>query len=248
MVYVAWQRRYRWRMADRLRVAHCSDIHLSGGPEDPARAAFARALAAMRRRGPDLLLLAGDLFDANSVPEDAAEWAMDVLARLPFPVAMIPGNHDCMAQDGIFRRFDFGAIPNVSMLADEPGSFVEPPGLGASVWGRGMASHSPGFLPLAGVPARSPSSRWHLGMGHGFFVPRGEEAGRSSPIRMEEIEASGLDYLALGHHHAAMELVGPGFCAAYSGSPTDDLGRGATYAMVDLCSGLPPSLAIHLVD
>ena len=51
-------------MADRLRVAHCSDIHLSGGPDDP-----------------DLMLPAGDLFDANSVPDDAVAREMERLAR-----------------------------------------------------------------------------------------------------------------------------------------------------------------------
>ncbi len=235
-------------MASSLRVAHCSDIHLSGGPGDPARAAFARALAAIRRQQPDLMLLAGDLFDANSVPDEAVRWAMDALAGLPFQVAMIPGNHDCMAPGGVFRRFDFGAIPNVAMLAEEGGCLVELPALGASVWGRAMESHAPGFRPLAGVPAKPAWSRWHLGMGHGYFVPRGEDPGRSSPIRIEEIEASGFDYLALGHHHAAMELVAPGHCASYCGSPTDDLGRGPTYALVELPEAGPGRLAIHLVD
>ncbi len=68
-------------MADRLRVAHRSDIHLSGGTDDRARVAFAHARAAMRRRDPDLMLLAGDLFDANSVPDDAVAREMERLAR-----------------------------------------------------------------------------------------------------------------------------------------------------------------------
>jgi len=44
-----------------------------------------------------------------------------------------------------------------------------------------------------------------------------------------------------------MELVTPLAVAAYSGSPTDDVGRGATYAIVDLAAGRAPQLAIHLV-
>ena len=237
-------------MTDRLRIAHCSDIHLGTNgavADDPCRARFARALAAIGGRRPDLMLLAGDLFDTNDVPDETVVWAMERLGELRFPVAMIPGNHDCMAERAIFRRHDFGRIANVRLLADEAGTRTEYPELGASVWGKGMVEHSQDFRPLAGSPPRADGLRWHLGMGHGLFVPRGETSERSSPIRMEEIEAGRFDYLALGHHHAAMELVTPQAVAAYSGSPTDDVGRGATYAIVDLVAGHAPELSIHLV-
>lgn len=235
-------------MTDSLRLAHCSDIHLRGGRDDPSWSGFARALAAIRRERPGLMLLAGDLFDANTVPAESVAFAIEALGSLPFPVAMIPGNHDCMAPDAIFRRFDFRAAGNVSLIDDEAGASVAFDALGACVWGRAMAAHAPGFRPLAGAPPRPAGHRWHIGMGHGFFVPRGEESMRASPIREEEIAASGFDYLALGHHHAAMELVGEGSCAAYSGSPTDDVGRGATFALVDLAEGRAPRLEIRLVD
>ncbi|MBI3504138.1 MAG: DNA repair exonuclease [Proteobacteria bacterium] len=233
-------------MTDRLRVAHCSDIHL--GANGAVAARFARALDAIGRQRPDLLLLAGDLFDANSVADETVVRAMEALGALAFPVAMIPGNHDCMADGAVFRRHDFGRIANVTLLADEAGSRATLPELGVSVWGKGMVEHSPDFRPLAGSPARPDSCRWHLGLAHGLFVPRGETSERASQIRMEEIESAGFDYLALGHHHAAMELVTPRAVAAYSGSPTDDVGRGATYALVDLAAGRAPELSIRCVD
>jgi exonuclease SbcD len=235
-------------MTDRLRVAHCSDIHLTGETSDRARNGFGAALAAIRAQRPDLLLLAGDLFDSNAVPDRTILWAMAELGALPFPVVMIPGNHDCLIADGIYRRHDFDTIGNVRLIADPAGGAVDLPALGARVWGRAMVSHTPGFQPLAGLEARPADRIWHLGLAHGFFVPRGEESMRSSPIRMEEIEAAGLDYLALGHHHAAMELVTPRACAAYCGSPTDTLGRGRTYALADLVSGRTPTLTIHRID
>lgn len=235
-------------MTDRLRVAHCSDIHLTGATADRAGDGFVRALAAIRAQRPDLMLLAGDLFDSNTVPDTTILWAMAELGALPFPVVMIPGNHDCLVADGIYRRHDFDAIGNVRLIADPDGGAVDLPALGARVWGRAMVSHTPGFQPLAGRGTRHGDHLWDLGLGHGFFVPRGEESTRSSPIRMEDIEAVGFDYLALGHHHAAMELVTPRACAAYSGSPTDTLGRGRTYALADLVSGRAPTLTIHRVD
>jgi sirohydrochlorin ferrochelatase len=65
---------------------------------------------------------------------------------------------------------------------------------------------------------------------------------------MQEIEDSPCDYLALGHHHAAMELVTPRVAAAYSGSPTDSIGRGATYVVVELGAARPAALRVHMIE
>jgi DNA repair protein SbcD/Mre11 len=232
-------------MTARLRIAHCSDIHL--GANDACRPRFARALAQMAAHRPDLMLLAGDLFDANSVDDAEVRFAMRSLGELAFPVAMIPGNHDCLVPDGVYRRHDFGAIANVVLLADPDGTHATFPDIDVSVWGKGMVEHAPAFRPLVGARPRKNTSRWHLGMGHGLFVEASETNERASPIRMAEIEAADFDYVALGHHHAARELVTARATAAYSGSPTDDVGRGATYAIVDLADNAAPSLRIHCV-
>ncbi len=244
-------------MPDRLRIAHCSDIHLDGDGHRHSAGADARAslrgafdgvLATMRGHAPDLLLLAGDLFDANDATAETIEWAMETLGRQPFPVAMIPGNHDCMTEDAIYRRYDFNRIPNVTMLAGPEGEVARIAALDVAVWGKGMVEHAPAFRPLSGCPDRPDDCRWFLGLGHGIFVPHGEDTNRSSPIHMREIEESPCDYLALGHHHAALELVNDRAMAAYSGSPTDDVGRGATYVVVDLVAGGPPALTVHTIS
>ncbi|MSO77702.1 MAG: hypothetical protein EXQ87_12475 [Alphaproteobacteria bacterium] len=237
-------------MRQRLKIAHCSDIHLDGdshGAGGQAREAFALALAHMRGQAPDLMLLAGDLFDSNAARPETVHWAMEALAGLPFPVVMIPGNHDCMMEGAIYRRHDFTRIPNVRLLAAEAGEIAYLADLGVAAWGKGMVDHSTDYSPLGGCPARPPDCRWYLGLAHGFFVPHGGDTDRSSPIHMREIEASACDYLALGHHHAAMELVTDKATAAYSGSPTDLIGRGATYVLVDLSLGEVPSVAVRTI-
>jgi DNA repair exonuclease SbcCD nuclease subunit len=242
-------------MTDRLRIAHCADIHLDAsvygepapGGGDFHRGAFAAALAAMRAHRPDLMLLAGDLFDSNRATVGTVEWAMETLGRETFPIVMIPGNHDCVESGGVFARHDFNRIPNVTLLAAPDGAMVRLPALGVAAWGKGMVEHSPEFRPLGGCPDRPADCRWYLGLGHGLFVPHGGETHRSSPIHMREIEACACDYLALGHHHAAMEIVTDTTTAAYSGSPTDDIGRGATYVIVDLVAGMPPLVQVHTV-
>ncbi len=51
----------------------------------------------------------------------------------------------------------------------------------------------------------------------------------------------------MGHHHAALELVTDKATSAYRGSPTDGVGRGATYLIIDLAEKrLAPALAAAL--
>jgi len=244
-------------MPEKLRIVHCSDIHLDGDGHHRAvgadaraslRGAFARALEVMQVHEPDMMLLAGDLFDANNATADTIEWTMETLGRQPFPVVMIPGNHDCMEEGAIYRRYDFNRIANVTMLAEEEGSVARLDALDAVVWGKGMVEHSTAYRPLAGCPGRPDGCRWYLGLGHGIFVPHGETTSRSSPIQMQEVEDSPCDYLALGHHHAAMELVGEKAFASYCGSPTDSIGRGATYVLVELEDGGGRALDVLMID
>lgn len=238
----------------RLRIAHCSDIHLDGCAQasqsiegDHYRAGFSRVLKVMLSHDPDLVLIAGDLFDSNRASKPTIEWAMNTLAEIPRKVVMIPGNHDCLETDAIYHRYDFGKIDNVTPLLAEDGELVRFPELGVALWGRGMVDHHPGYIPLAGCPDKPSDTPWYVGLGHGIFVPRGESTHRSSPVRMEDIDANPCDYVALGHHHAALDVSGATTAATYCGSPTDSFGDRETYSIVDLRSDSPARVEIHIV-
>ena len=244
-------------MTDRLRIAHCADIHLDSSGYGQAmgadgsvfhRDAFAAALEEMRGHDPHMMLLAGDLFDSNRATSGTIEWAMRVLGEQPFPVLMIPGNHDCLETGSIYHRYDFNALANVQMILAHDGEIVRVPGLDVACWGRGMVEHHRLYSPLGGLPPRPAGVRWYLAMAHGLFVPHGGDTDRSSPIHAREIDASPCDYIALGHHHAAMELGDERVLAAFAGSPTDKVGRGPTYIMCELSEDAPPSVMVHLVE
>ncbi|MBL4719546.1 MAG: metallophosphoesterase [Alphaproteobacteria bacterium] len=241
-------------MTDKLRIAHCSDIHLDGdGYHKSADAdchyqsAFAHALSEMRAHKPDMMLLAGDLFDSNTATSETITWAMNILEEQPFPIIMIPGNHDCMTENAIYHRYDFNKISNVVNLTAEAGEVTYIEALNTAVWGKGMIDHSPDYNPLEGCPERPQDCQWYFGMGHGIHVPHGGDTSRSSPIHMSQLEESPCDYLALGHHHAALELINEKATAAYSGSPTDDVGLGATYIVIDLAKNTPTKVTVNAV-
>jgi DNA repair protein SbcD/Mre11 len=238
------------RIVKPLTLAHCSDIHLDGdhGDANHYMDGFVHVLACAQAARPDVVVVAGDLFDSNRAPSDIIEWAMDELAKQPCPVLMIPGNHDCMEPGAIFGRYDFNAIKNVEMLLSADGEMRIVDSLNIAVWGKGMDEHSPAFRPVQDVTDRPDNVDWYIGIGHGMYVPDGGETYRSSPVHEGDIAASPFDYLALGHHHAALEVHAGGTAATYSGSPTDTIGRGATFVMVELTPDAPAAIEIREVD
>ena len=97
-----------------MRIAHISDLHLRhhlpGSAAVPDRlsrampARFAQALAQIKQLAPDLLIISGDLvdhpFEGFDNPPTLAQGQQDLaliaalLTDLPFPLAMVHGNHD----------------------------------------------------------------------------------------------------------------------------------------------------------
>ncbi len=184
----------------------------------PDERAFARVVDIAVTEKADALLIAGDLFDSNRVPEPAIRFAQAQIARAGCPVVLIPGNHDCYDETSIYRRFDFRAIgSHVHPLYAEEGEIVTFEELDLVVWGKGLVEHAPTNRPMAGVP-RHTASHWFVGMAHGHFVEDRREP-RSSLITPDEIAGSGLDYLALGHVHVFRDVSQGGVRACYPGAP-----------------------------
>jgi DNA repair exonuclease SbcCD nuclease subunit len=212
----------------RIKIIHTSDVHLEsdtfGKSEEGQKfrqriqRAFQRVIDRVIEESADLFLIAGDLFDSNRVPESGVEFVHKELARVPCPVILIPGNHDCYDHRSIYKKVDFTAAgPHVYPLTHEEGETLEFPELHATVWGKGLVEHDHNYRPLAGIPPRR-GDYWHIGMAHGYFVD-GDEMSRSSLITPEEIAQSGLDYLALGHVHVFTDLSHGVTKACYPGTP-----------------------------
>jgi DNA repair exonuclease SbcCD nuclease subunit len=207
-----------------LKIAHTSDVHLHDGDDAaPIRTAFAQVVDAVLETKSQLFLIAGDLFDHTRVKGDVIEFVYEQLARVRCPTVIIAGNHDCWEERSVLRRMDFRNAGHHVTLLDEPdGSLVEIRELHATVWGRCMTEHDPSNKPMAGAPSRC-GDMWHIGMAHGLYMDC-EEYERSSLITPKEIEASGFDYLALGHVHAHRQMRHGNTLACYPGVPAAQLG------------------------
>jgi exonuclease SbcD len=202
-----------------LTIAHTSDVHLHNGEEGAhVRDAFARVIDAVLDTEAELFLIAGDLFDHNRIEKDVIEFVYEQLSRVTCPTVLIAGNHDCWEERAVLRRMNFSkAGHHVTLLDEVEGAVVEFPELHATVWGRCMIDHDRSNKPMAGSPPRT-RDLWHIGMAHGLYSDD-PETERSSLITPQEIEASGFDYLALGHVHAHRQMRHGNTLAVYPGVP-----------------------------
>ena len=213
----------------RLTLLHTADVHLDDWPrgtmEPPgAHRAFAAIIDRAIEGAVDFVLIAGDLFDHNRVADETVVFAQSQLRRLPCPAVILPGNHDCLHPDGIYRRHDFSAAcGNVRVITELDGQTIAFPELDLVVWGRGMETHEPDFHPLAHIPKRhAEPARWHVAMAHGFFYEDFETPERSSPILAAEIRQTGWDYVAMGHKHVTANHSQGSVAAWYPGTPSPD--------------------------
>lgn len=199
-----------------VRILHTSDNHVDGLS---TCAALGKVVDKANKLEVDLVLLAGDFFD-NSRLDDEVVWeTIAQLRRLKMPAVLVPGNHDQLDAISIYHNAGFEDLPpNVHLIRRPEGETVLFPEMKVSVWGRPTYDHEMNFRPLQGSPPRD-GPWWHIGVAHGFYVPPGEKADRSSPIFAFDIEATGYDYIALGHCDLFTDLSQATVRAAYSGAP-----------------------------
>jgi len=208
----------------RVRLLHTSDIHV-GDAVDHSGVIAPLVDAAVEHQA-DVVLLVGDIFDHNRVPTDVGQTLVDELGRLDIPVVVLPGNHDCLVPDAVWRRVELPA--NVHVMTDAAGEHLELDDLDLALWGRPHPDYGD-LRPLAGIPAPG-ERRWHVALAHGHLVLRPDDRHRAYQITPEEIAASAQDYIALGHWDVPHDMSAGEVTAHYSGSAS----RSGVCALVTL--------------
>ena len=208
-----------------LRFLHAADFHL-----DSPFAALGGEKAALRRqeqrrqlreladlaKGTDLVLLAGDLLDSARAYGETREAMEEFFSALKMPVFIAPGNHDYYTSQCPYDRM---RLPeNIHLFTRGEPEAVSLPELDCTVWGAAFRSDRSAPL-LRGF--RAPAEGIQLMVLHGEAT---EGQSKYSPITREDMEASGLDYLALGHKHSCSGLQRAG--RTWWAYPGCTLGRG----------------------
>jgi len=229
-----------------IKLLHGADFHLDSPfdalPEEKAaqrrqeqRELLGRLADLANTEQVDAVLLAGDLLDSNKSYYETGEVLIAAFRKIKAPIFIAPGNHD------YYHRYSPWAVmklpEHVHVFKSGQPEAVELPGKGAVIWGAAFTSAaSPGLL--ANFPPVADKSKIHVMALHGQL---GAEGARNpyNPITEGQVAATGLHYLALGHHHSYPGLWRSGDTYyAYSGAPEgrgfDETGpKGVLLAEVD---------------
>src|SRR5436190_1845002 len=150
-------------------IVHSSDLHL--GVDDSFSdhdrlAALPKVLTAANKVGADVVVLAGDTFDNHRQPLELLEHAAQMLRDYRNPIVILPGNHDPLTPDSVYRRGGLATIPNISILGLNVEESVTFPAFELEIWGPPHIDYTD-MSPLANPKPRS--ARWHLAAAHGHF-------------------------------------------------------------------------------
>lgn len=220
-------------VGDYMRFLHLADLHLGWSP------AFLGDKEAERRRERDgllsravdyalnpahgigLVIIAGDLFEDHSPPEELAGMVIRELRRLEAAgvhVVTVPGNHDEITYPNSVYRELAGDWPGVLVQNPRPElvTRLEVQGETCHIYSLAYTGGlTPAAQPLAGFP-RQEAPGWHLGVFHGSLDWNAGD--RSLPLSSKGLDRARYHYVALGHlhgHSVVRLAAGP---AVYAGA------------------------------
>ncbi len=211
-----------------VRFIHTSDLHLGKRfgqlPEDlrgrltEARHQSIVTLAELAHsEGAELILIAGDVFDTGTPAPSVLRQAMQAMAaNSNTKWVIIPGNHDSLASDELWKQVAHDRPENVLLCLESqpvevaPATFVLPAPCLNRNSGRDLTEWM-SDAEIAGDAIR-------IGLAHGAVQSFGEED-ISEIIAPDRARQSGLDYLALGDWHGQVSINERTW---YSGTPEPD--------------------------
>ena len=198
-----------------IKIIHAADFHLDSPFEG-----LSAAKASVRRKeqrglltdlvqlasaeAADLMLLSGDLLDGGTPYAETGEQLVQALSDAPCPVFIAPGNHDFYSERSPYARLK---LPDqVRVFTKNAVRFYSVPGADARVYGAAFTDRVCAPL-LRGFHAERKPGIYNILCMHGEV---GNPSSPYNPISTEDLAASGMDYVALGHIHTASGLLKSG--------------------------------------
>ena len=209
-----------------IKILHSADWHLDSPLllRNPEQSRYLRnalsqipgKIAALcQEQNCDIMLLSGDLFD-GAYTAGTLQILRNALAEVSVPVFITPGNHDFSGNTSPWLNEIWP--DNVHIFTRPAIESVALPDLDCRVYGAGFTGMDcPGLL--AGFTANQ-TERYAIGILHGDPT---QAASPYCPITTDQVKASGLNYLALGHIHKGDSFVAGKTLCAWPGCP---MGRG----------------------
>ncbi|MDB6000078.1 MAG: double-strand break repair protein Mre11 [Rhizobacter sp.] len=183
--------------------------------------AIERIAALATDRQVDAVLVAGDVFDAQTVAERTLRRSFNALRGFAGRWIMISGNHDAALAESVWTRARrLGLFPDNLLLLDRPGVTLLPD-IGCAVLAAPLTQrHTYADLTADFGDWHTPDALLRIGMAHGSVqgvLAEGIDA--TNPIAADRARLSRLDYLALGDWHGMKRIDERTW---YSGTPEPD--------------------------
>lgn len=169
----------------------------------------------------DAVLVAGDVFDQQTVSDTVIRKLFAALNGFAGPWFMLPGNHDAALAESVWTRaMRLGCVPDNVRLLLTPGVVtldeLSLSLLHAPLTQRNTYDDTTTFFDHTETPA----GHFRIGVAHGSVSGILQEGiDSANPIAPTRAETARLDYLALGDWHGVYE-VNPRIW--YSGTPEQD--------------------------
>ena len=156
----------------------------------------------------DAVLVAGDVFDAQTVSDRTIRRVFNATRGFTGPWVMLPGNHDAALAESVWTRSKrLNAVPDNVHLALEPG-VLPLPEQGIAVLAAPLTQrHTYGDLTQPFDNTDTAPNLLRIGLGHGSVqgvLP--EDIDSTNPIAPDRTQTAKLDYLALGDWHGVKEI------------------------------------------
>lgn len=220
-----------------------------GVPLAEARYAAVERLAALASQEQvDAVVVAGDVFDAQTVSACCIRRLFNALAGYSGPWVMIPGNHDAALSESVWTHaLRLEAVPPNVHLALQPRVVELPQARLAFLCAPLTQRHTFGDLTETFDTTATPESYLRIGVAHGAvqgLLPEGIDS--ANPIAPDRAARARLDYLALGDWHGTKRIDDRTW---YSGTPepdrfkSNDAGQ-ALLVQIDTPGALPQVQAV----
>ena len=221
-------------MENKIRFLHTADLHLGAAVSSAAAVSserrnealltLERLFALCKANEIPLILIAGDLLENNSVEPKFFEGFLRCVNMHPdITVVFAAGNHDPLTADSPFLN---GGLPENLIVLGTEDECVELANLSVRIYGKSFGRVYMQGKNNFSIPAVH-DEKLNIMVLHG--ETGNDLGGDYNTVTKTFIEASGMDYIALGHIHAFSppEKSGSTYFA-YSGTPEphgfDELG------------------------
>ncbi|WP_437924638.1 DNA repair exonuclease [Sorangium sp. So ce291] len=169
----------------------------------------------------EFIVVAGDVFDDHGLRPATQHGALEAMAEIPVPIYLLPGNHDPLSSDAIYRSelWRRECPRHVHLLGSREPVIVRE---GVALLGCPLFErHTLGDVTEHLTPELGPRDHVRIGVAHGGikeFLERvsGDGERLHNTIPADRASRARLDYLALGDWHGLLRIDDRTW---YSGTP-----------------------------